>query len=95
MSIPSRAETSKRLSGSSSVRDETVHFVLIQTIGTIDGDVDLAYFAWREPETEPSVLGHPVVVRRGPEAGVILVRAESVRMMAFVLPSGNKDVMFS
>jgi len=95
VSISSRVETSKRLSGSSSVGGEAAHFVRVQTIGTIDGDVYRAFLAWREPETEPSVLGQPVVVRRDAAAGVTLVRAERVRRMAFVLPCGNKDVMFS
>jgi len=92
VSISSRAEISARLSGSSSVGGEAVHFVRVQTIWTIDGDVYLACLAWREPETEPSVLGQPVVVRCDPAAGVTLVRAERVRRMAFVLPCGNKDV---
>jgi len=93
VTISSRAEISARLSGSSSVGGEAVHFVRVQTIWTIDGDVYLACLAWREPESEPSVLGQPVVVRRDPAAGVTLVRAERVRRMAFVLPCGNKDVM--
>jgi len=95
VSISSRAETSTRLSGSSSVGGEAVHFVRIQTIGTIDGDVYLASLGWREPESEPSVLGQPAVVRRDAAAGVTLVRAERVRTMAFVLPCGNKDFIFS
>jgi len=95
VSTSSKAETSTRLSGSSSVGGETVHFVRVQTIGTIDGDVYLTCRAWREQETEPSVLGQPVVVRRDAAAAVTLVRAERVRRMAFVLPCGHKDVMFS
>jgi len=95
VSISSRVETSTRLSGSSSVGGKAVHFVRVQTIGTIDGDVYLACLAWREPETKPSVLGHPVVIRRDAAAGVTFVRAERVRRMAFVLPCGNKDFMFS
>jgi len=95
VSISSSAGTSTRLSGSSSVGGEAVHIVRVQTIGTIVGDVDVACLAWREPETEPSVLGQPVVVRHDAAAGVTLVRAERVRSMAFVLPCGNKDFMFS
>jgi len=95
VSTSSRTETSTRLSGSSSVGGEAVHFVRIQTIGTNDGDVYLSCFAWREPESEPSVLGQPVVVRRDAAAGVTLVRAERVRRMAFLLPCGSKDFMFS
>jgi len=95
MSTSCRAEICTRLSGSSSVDGEAVHFVRVQTIGTIDGDVYLSFLAWRESETEPSVLGQPVVVRRDAAAGFTLVRAERVRRMAFVLSCGNKDFMFS
>jgi len=39
MSISSRAQTSTKFFGSYSVGGEAVHFVRVQTIGTIDGDI--------------------------------------------------------
>jgi len=73
VSISSRVETSKRLSGSSSACGEAVHFFRVKTIGTIYEDVYYSCLAWREPETDPFVLGQPVVVRRDAAAGVTLV----------------------
>jgi len=87
--------TSAGDSGAGSVGLDATFFVLVKTIGTIDDTVYLACVTWQVPAADLALLGQPALVSIDAAADMVLVRADRVRRLAFVLPCGQCNVLFT
>jgi len=82
-------------SGSDVVDSEDWRFVRFQSIGSINGDLHIACETWKVPAMAFRVLGQPAEVTIDTVAGLSFIPADRVRQLAFVLPCGHHNIMFT
>jgi len=70
-------------------------FGRVHSIATVNGELHVAYEPWSVPHMAFSVLGEPAVVAVDVAADVTIVTADRVGQLAFVLPCGQRSVMFT
>jgi len=95
ISVSEKKEGSSEEPSSKATDSDAQLFVRGHSIGTIDGELHVAVEKWQLPPLALSILGQPVLVAIDVAAGVTITRAHRVRQIAFVLPCGQHDVMFS
>jgi len=95
LSVSEEREGSSEEPSSEATDSDAQLFVRVHSIGTIDGELHVAVEKWKLPPMALSILGQPVLVAIDVAAGVTITRAHHVRQIAFVLPCGQHDVLFS
>jgi len=95
ISVSEEREGSSEEPSSKTTDSDAQLFVRVHSIGTNDGELHVAVEQWKLPPMALSILGQPVLVAIDVAAGVTITRAHRVRQIAFVLPCGQHDVMFS
>jgi len=70
-------------------------FGRVHSIATVDGKLHVAYETWSVPHMAFSVLSEPAVVAVDGAADSTIVTADRVGQLAFVLPCGQRNVMFT
>jgi len=70
-------------------------FGRVHSIATVNGELHVSYEPWSVPHMAFSVLGEPAVVAVDVAADVTIVTADRVGQLAFVLPCGQRSVMFT
>ena len=80
-----------------SVTNERSHksFGRVHSIATVNGVLQVAYEPWILPNMAFSVLGDPAVVTVDVEAAVSIVAADRIGQLAFVLPCGQRSLLFT
>ena len=95
VSLHENGATPEHESGSDLLDSRDLCFVRVQSIGTIDGELHVACETWKILARAFSVLGQPAEVTIDTEVGLSLIPADHVRQLAFVLPCGQHNVMFT
>jgi len=95
LSIAEEREASSEEPSSESTDSDSQFFARVHSIAKIDGELHVAVEKWKLPPMALSVLGQPVLVSIDVAAGVAIARADRVRQIAFVLPCGQHNVLFS
>jgi len=67
----------------------------VHSIATVNGELHVAYEPWSVRQSSFSVLGEPAVVAADVAADFTIVTADRVGQLAFVLPCGQRSVMFT
>jgi len=70
-------------------------FVRVQSIVSIDGELHIACETWKVPAMAFRVLGQPAEVTIDTVAGLFVMPADRVRQLAFALPCGQHNMMFT
>jgi len=95
LSIAEERQASSEEPSFESTDSDAQFFSRGHSIGNIDGELHVAIEKWKLPPMALSVLGQPVLVAIDVAAGVGIARADRVRQIAFALPCGLHDVLFS
>jgi len=95
LSIAEEREASPEEPSSESTDSDAQFFARVHSIAKIDGELHVAVEKWKLPQMALSVLGQPVLVAIDVAAGVAIAQPDRVRQIAFVLPCGQHDVLFS
>jgi len=80
-----------------SVTNERSHksFGRAHSIATVNGVLQVAYEPWILPNMAFSVLGDPAVVTVDGEAAVSIGAADRIGQLAFLLPCGQRSLLFT
>jgi len=95
MSLLDSGAAPEHESGSDVVDSGNWRIFPVKSFGSSDGELHIACETWKVPAMAFSVLGQPAEVKIDTAAGLSLIPTELVRQLAFVLPCGQHNMMFT